>query len=31
MHSFLASSEDVVARFQREGYIANKVGHPAAR
>ncbi len=30
MHSFLASSEDVVARFQREGYIANKVGHPGA-
>ena len=30
MHSHLASSEDVVARFQREGYIANKVGHPGA-
>jgi serine/threonine-protein kinase len=30
MHSFLASSDDLVARFQREGYIANKVGHPGA-
>ena len=30
MHSHLASSPDVVLRFQREGYIANKVGHPGA-
>jgi serine/threonine-protein kinase len=30
MHAFLASSDDLVARFQREGYIANKVGHPGA-
>ena len=30
MHGHLASSPDVVARFQREGYIANKVGHPGA-
>src|SRR6185312_1235528 len=30
LHSYLASSHDVVARFVREGYIANKVGHPGA-
>jgi serine/threonine protein kinase len=30
LHSDLASSDEVVARFRREGYIANKVGHSGA-
>jgi serine/threonine-protein kinase len=30
LHPELATSPDIVRRFQREGYIANKVGHPGA-
>jgi serine/threonine-protein kinase len=30
MHLHLSSTPDLVLRFQREGYIANKVAHPGA-
>src|SRR5262245_24392891 len=30
LHAYCAASENIRSRFQREGYVANKIEHPGA-